>query len=294
MTEAEAMIPKVSAIAPWFGGKRTLAPRIVQEIGPHVAYFEPFCGGMSVLMAKPRARMEVVNDLHGDVINLARVMAHRTFGPQLYRRLRRMVVSDEELATADERIRHTNLEGDDLDAARALDFFVVSWMGRNGEVGLKKNERGRNLCARWSANGGDPATRFRNVTSSIPEFSRRLRGVTVLRRDGFDVIDKIQDVAGTAIYCDPPYIDKSDQYQHDFHNGFMGDDDHARLARALRRFSRARVVVSYYDHPRLAELYLGWTQTKVMMSKHLSNPNGKPKEALEVLLSNGLLALGSP
>ncbi len=34
----------VRALAPWFGGKRTMAPAIVAELGPHTQYFEPFCG----------------------------------------------------------------------------------------------------------------------------------------------------------------------------------------------------------------------------------------------------------
>ena len=34
----------VKAIAPWFGGKRTLAPAIVVELGTHTQYFEPFFG----------------------------------------------------------------------------------------------------------------------------------------------------------------------------------------------------------------------------------------------------------
>jgi DNA adenine methylase len=38
----------IKAIAPWFGGKRTLAPRITAELGAHRAYWEPFCGSMAV------------------------------------------------------------------------------------------------------------------------------------------------------------------------------------------------------------------------------------------------------
>jgi hypothetical protein len=34
---------------------------------------------MAVLMAKPAATMETVNDLHGDLVNLARVIAHETY-----------------------------------------------------------------------------------------------------------------------------------------------------------------------------------------------------------------------
>jgi DNA adenine methylase len=81
---------KVKAIAPWFGGKRNMAQEIVAAIGPHVTYWEPFCGSMAVLFAKPACRMETVNDLHGDLINLARVIQNEKLGPAFYRRLRRV------------------------------------------------------------------------------------------------------------------------------------------------------------------------------------------------------------
>lgn len=42
--------PAIGAVAPWFGGKRTLAPRIVEALGPHKAYVEPFCGSCAVLL----------------------------------------------------------------------------------------------------------------------------------------------------------------------------------------------------------------------------------------------------
>ena len=65
---------KIKAIAPWFGGKRTMAPDIVAQLGKHTQYFEPFCGSMAVLFGKPRSMHETVNDLHGDLINLALVL----------------------------------------------------------------------------------------------------------------------------------------------------------------------------------------------------------------------------
>jgi hypothetical protein len=54
---------KINAIAPWFGSKRTLALRIVEAIGPHKVYWEPFVGSMAVLLAKAPAKMETVNDM---------------------------------------------------------------------------------------------------------------------------------------------------------------------------------------------------------------------------------------
>ncbi len=52
----------------------------------------------------------------------------------------------------------------------------------------------------------------------------------------------------------------------------------------------ARVVVSYYEHPRLAGLYSGWTKRNctVMKVLHLQNKRGAERaDAPEVLLMNG-------
>ena len=72
---------------------------------------------------------------------------------------------------------------------------------------------------------------------------------------------------------------------HDFE-----DEDHIRLAEMAKRFTRARVVISYYDSPRLEELYPGWTKVDYSRHKHLhvQNKRGSTRqEAPEVLLING-------
>ena len=80
---------KIKSLVPWFGGKRRLAPRIVEMFGQHKAYWEPFCGSMAVLMLKSPCEMETVNDLHGDLINLAKVIQDKELGFQLYDKLSR-------------------------------------------------------------------------------------------------------------------------------------------------------------------------------------------------------------
>src|SRR5690349_1822648 len=123
--EAKATI---NAIAPWFGGKRTLAPTIVASLGKHSAYWEPFCGSMAVLLAKPESSHETVNDLHGDLINLARVIADDELWVKLHDRASRIWCDehrrDESLAAL-EASRRDPLE-------RAVHYFVVNWFGRNG------------------------------------------------------------------------------------------------------------------------------------------------------------------
>jgi len=272
--------PTITALAPWFGGKRNLAADIVAELGPHVGYWEPFCGSMSVLLNKPRASHERVNDLHGDLVNLARVIQSAD-GPKLYRRLRRVLFSEQQLTDSWERLQaecESPLE-------RAFDYFVVSWFGRNGVSGTSDTIHKPGV--RYTTGGGHEGVRWNSAVQSIPAWRKRLQAVTILCRDAFEIIERIDDAGDTAIYCDPPYLVKKGNYVHDF-----SDADHERLAALLERFHAARVVVSYYDHERLDGLYSGWTKrtfdvAKSMAHGQLGNRGENSTRAVEVLLMNG-------
>lgn len=274
---------KIRSIVPYYGGKRSLAAEIVSEIGPHVAYWEPFCGSMAVLLAKPKCQQETVCDLYGEITNLAEVMRSTRLGPILYRRLRRVLAQEDTLLEASQLSEESGVAQMANAVARAYLFFVRSWLGRNGLVGSVNQTD--SFCVRFSPGGGATSTRWQSAIHAIPHFRRRLRDVTILCRDAFAILPRIADEAGVAIYADPPYIEKDKGYVHDF-----TWPDHERLARELRRFKAARVVVSYYDHPRLVELYPGWTLRRIVRHKNLSNQGQcgtRGAKCTEVLLING-------
>ncbi len=279
---------KVKSLAPWFGGKRNLAAVIVAELGDHSAYWEPFCGSMAVLLSKAPCKMETVNDLHNDLINLALVVRDVRNGAKLYRKLRRTLMHEDIFAESDRLMRKFEQippGGDGLDRVeRAYHYLVVSWLGRNGTAGTPANHKGT-YCVRFTSNGGHAAKRWRSVCESIPAWRRRMRSVTILNRDGFELLERIEDKAGTVIYIDPPYFEKNAKYLHDFKAA-----DHERLASLVKRFTKTRVIVSYYAHPEVDRLYPGWTQRRIEVTKSMSQGNkrgaGKSR-ATEVLLING-------
>jgi DNA adenine methylase len=288
--------PKIGALAPWFGGKRNLAAAIVEELGPHRVYWEPFCGSMAVLLSKPPCVMETANDLHGDLVNLARVIRDASEGPRLYRRLRRMLMAEPLFEDSAEVIRDLADDlGDVIDPERAYHYFVVSWLGRNGVAGT--GSYNSHFCVRYTGNGGHAAKRWASAVDSIPAWHQRLRNVTILRRDAFEILPRIEDKDGTAIYLDPPYIEKGATYLFDFGMSTKRRQDqeaaiqkHRELAALLRRFLHARVVVSYYENPLLAQLYPGWTRRRIEVSKALAHQGRRGEndtKATEVLLLNG-------
>lgn len=130
---------KVGALLPWAGSKRTIAAAIDDALGDHRAYFEVFCGSMAPLLAKRRATMETVNDLHGDATNLARVIQHSELGPKLYRRLRRTLFCQAFFTKVQKAFRDDGLQACDVsespDLERAARYAIYAWFGRNGVIG---------------------------------------------------------------------------------------------------------------------------------------------------------------
>lgn len=291
----------IGALAPWFGGKRTLALRIVQELGEHRVYWEPFCGSMAVLFAKPPCVMETVNDLHGDLINLARVVKDDQLSVVLFDRMARTMMHEgiHEEAAVRYREQGNAPAGDEPDLERANDYLLTAWLGRNGVAGTQSYNQG--FCVRYTANGGHAAKRFRSVIESIPAWWDRLQSVTVLNRNARGLLERIEDKKGTVIYLDPPYVEKGATYVHDFDgfvgvNLFAGDNapmTHQELARLVARFKQTRVVISYYDHPLVRRLYEGWTfvetpVTRVLVNQGLRARGGEGGEkAPEVLIITG-------
>lgn len=296
---------KINAIAPWFGGKRTLAPKIVELLGKHTQYFEPFCGSMAVLFAKEPSQKETVCDLHGDLVNLARVIQDPLGAPDLYNRLQSALMCEGLLEDArayledpSRVITEPKLLGDMIQ--RAYWYFVASWMGRNGTAGTARLDY--QIAVRWTNSGGSPTVRFQNALESLPWWHQRLRNVVILQRDAFSILDRFEDVAATCIYADPPYLadtrskhttknGRGGKYVHELDDvgGGLFGDDHDRLAKILRGYRHARVVVSYYDSPRVRELYEGWRIIDCPIQKNLHAQNGRgarKKEAPEVLIVN--------
>lgn len=285
---------KITALAPWFGSKRTLAPRIVAEMGSHAYYFECCAGSMAVLFAKEPSEHETVCDMHGDLTNLAFVIQDEFHAKLLFERLQTTLMCDE-LYTASQHALEkdfsfaveSKIDTDRFD--RAYHYFIASWMGRNGVSGTARINY--QIATRWTQGGGSGPLRFKNAVDSIPAWCERLRNVHILRRDIFDVLPKIEDEDGVAIYADPPYLPETmsgnSRYVHDFK-----PEDHERLAAELRRFKRARVVVSYYAHKSLEHLYQGWSFADCSRQLRLSVQNKRGmgrKQVPEVLIVNGPL-----
>ena len=303
----------LGGIVPWFGAKRTLAPQIVREFGEHRSYYELGCGSLAVLLAKPTVTHEMAVDLHGDLINLAMCLASPRWR-ELYEAVDRIALCDRLMDAYRQEMKSdllavpTSPEAVTADhIIRASRYLAMSWICRQGTAGSRRSNC--RMSPKWTSGGGGQGIRWRAAVDSVPVWHDRLKGVVIVHRSLFGVLSKIEDESGTAIYVDPPYFRSTrsqggrSHYEYDFLDSddlctpwsderplFVDEaDDHARLARELARFKRARVLVSYYDHPRLARLYPreGWTKRCLQAVKKVRGAEQRHVVATEVLLING-------
>jgi DNA adenine methylase len=225
------------------GGKWCLANWIIRQFPAHRLYVEPFGGGASVLLRKPRSFSEVYNDLDGQVVNLFRVLQDRSAADDLEYRLRFTPFSRQEFEKA-----HTDT--DDL-VERARFTLIRSWMGYGSNLfrltGFRTNVKEQRRST--------PARDWKRMVDNLDAIIERLRGVHIEHRPAVDVIAG-HDTDDTLFYVDPPYplaVRNRKYYRHE-----MSDDDHQALAETLRAVEGMVVISGYACDLYDTELYPDW------------------------------------
>ncbi len=235
----------------YHGGKFRLAPWILSFFPKHVTYVEPFGGAASVLMLKDRAKNEVYNDVHDEVVNVFRVLRDPEQAEQLAQLVDLTPFARSEFVASYE---HT----DDL-VERARRTVIRSFMGFGSGAAFSKHATGFRTGARGERNSG-AATDLLSWTMAVPAFTARLRGVTIESRDALYLMART-DGPSTLFYVDPPYPLSTRGNARGVRQKYaqeLTDEDHRRLADVLHDLQGMVVLSGYpcelYDR----ELFAGW------------------------------------
>lgn len=155
----------ITALAPWFGSNRMLAPIVGQELSTCSWVGIPFVGGMSELM-HIMARTILVSDIHRHVMNLACVISNDESGRSVARHLSNLPFHPDTLKYAQGVCLEMERGGWDFSTADAqlcerwaVNYFICCWMGRSNRAGTADEFSG-STSIRWNSNGGDSAVRY--------------------------------------------------------------------------------------------------------------------------------------
>lgn len=251
---------------PYYGGKQRIAHRIVALLPEHAHYVEPYCGGLSILMAKPPAKIETVNDLDGSLMTFWRVLRDHP----------------EDLMRACALTPHSRAE---LDLCRdPMDGLGEVEIARRVWSQLAQGRSGRRTRTGWRfyVDGTSTATGMAGYLGAyvkrMPPAAARLAAVQLECKPALEVIDLYGRAESSLLYVDPPYLSatrRSLQYLHEMET----ESQHRELAEALRS-TAAAVALSGYHSPLYDDLYADWYATEIAASTQQSGAHSARTEVI--------------
>lgn len=254
-------VDPVHPAAGYVGGKRALAPRLVELIAatPHRTYAEVFVGmGGVFLRRRSKPVAEVINDRNGEVANLFRILQRHY--PQFIETLRFQITSRREF----ERLKASD-PATLTDLERAGRFLYLQRTAFGGKVA------GQNFGVDPRSGGGFNLTRLAPVLEAIHE---RLSGVVIESLDWLAFIDRF-DRPETLFYLDPPYWGSEGDYGRDL----FGREQFALMADRLGRL-KGRFILSINDVPPIRELFGRFAFEEASLAYSISKGKGTPAREL--------------
>ncbi|CAA0091817.1 Modification methylase DpnIIA [BD1-7 clade bacterium] len=218
-------------VIPWVGGKRKLADHILPLFPEHTCYVEPFCGAAALYFIKEPSKVEVINDVNGDIVNLYRVVKHHL--EELYKQFKWALTSRENWhwlqATPPETL---------TDVQRAARFLYLQKLAFGGKV------EGQSF---GTATSSRPRFNIFTLEQDLADAHYRLSNTTIEHLDWANIIERY-DRPHTLFYCDPPYWE-TEGYGIDF-----PWEQYERMAE-LSKTIQGKMIISINSHPAIRDLF---------------------------------------
>lgn len=254
----------------YYGGKQQLLSKLIKLIPAHTAYSEVFFGGGSVFFAKEPAKVEVINDINGQVVNFYKT-AKREFD-KLKSEIDCTLFSEEQFNEAKAIYRKAE-EADKTNVLRAWSLFVLSHQSFLSILDNSwKFSKDRNF-----------AETFQRKKEMFDErYMKRLERTQIFCRDAIRVLKNV-DSPDTFHFIDPPYINTNCGHYDGYTEG-----DFKNLLNALE-IAEGKFLLTTFKTDVLEEYTKknGWYQIELRMNSPAKTANmGKKMEKIEVFTSN--------
>lgn len=248
-------------IVPWIGGKRRLAKHILPLFPAHTCYVEPFCWAAALYFLKTPSKIEVINDINGELVNLYRVVKHHL--EEFVRQFKWALVSRQIYKWLQDTPEETL-----TDIQRAARFYY-----------LQKQAFGGKVADHTFGTSTTSAPRFNllRIEEELSMAHLRLSRTLIEHLDWNQCIERY-DRPHTLFYCDPPYWG-TEGYGVEF--GLENYDHMAELARRIK----GKMIISVNDIPEMRQAFNGLNIQTVDISYNLK-VTGKPSPKKELVICN--------
>jgi DNA adenine methylase len=253
----------VRPVAPYIGGKRNLAKRIVSiiEATRHDSYCEAFVGMGGIFFRRQQVpKAEVINDFSRDVATFFRVLQRHYVAFLELMRFQLTTRTEFERLAATDPATLTDLE-------RSARFLYLQRTTFGGKVAGRTFGVSPGVPARFDV------TKLGPMLEALHERLARV----VIECLPYGVFSQRYDRPGTLFYLDPPYVGG----EADYGKGLFSAADHEQLAAVIQRI-KGRFILSINDVPSIRRLYQGCAIERVKTTYTLSASSAKAVRELVI------------
>jgi len=248
-------------IIPWIGGKRRLADKILPLFPEHRCYVEPFAGGAALLFARPEpARVEVLNDISRDLVNLYRVVQHHL--EEFVRQFKWALTSRRIFKWLD----GTPTEAL-TDIQRAARFYYLQKLCFGGKP------EGRVF---GTATTSPPRLNLLRIEEDLSAAHLRLARVFIEELPWRECVERY-DRPHTFFYLDPPY------WQTEGYGTPFPWEEYEAIAEAMRTM-KGKAILSINAHSDIRKLFKGFRTQAVSIGYTVGGAKEGPKKARELII----------
>ncbi len=253
---------KTRPVVPWPGGKTRLLPQLLPLLSdnPHTTYVEAFAGGAALLFAREAAKVEVLNDMHGELVRLYRVLAHHL--DEFVRQFRWSLSSREMFRWA----QLQNIETL-TDIQRAARFYYLQRLTFGGKV------TGQSFGV--STTGG-PRINLLRIEEELSAAHLRLSRVTVEQLQWQECVARY-DRPETMFFLDPPY------WRTAGYGTAFGRGQYDELAMTMRSL-KGKAILTINDHPDMRAAFAGFGHSKVVIRYTIGGMRQTRKQSGELIV----------
>lgn len=223
----------------WVGGKKNLRKDIVEIMPEHTQYVEVFAGALWVMLEKEPSKIEIINDINGDLISFYKVIKDEEKLKQLINNLYFLPKSREIFETFDIFLEKQREEMSEID--RATMFYYLLKLVYGGRFDRKK----KSFCV---SNDGRKMINYDKFPEEFLELHERMKNVFVERKDYTYILNKY-DREDALFFLDPPYLDTT---EHNY-GVIFGIDEYKTLIEKLKKL-KGKFILTCNDKPQLREL----------------------------------------
>ena len=269
----------ITPIIKWVGGKRQLLDKIKERLPQkYNHYYEPFAGGLAVLLdLKPENA--TVNDINKELVNLYNTIKNHP--KDFLKELKKLDETD----CNKEFYIETRKKYNDKIAKKEHDIELAAlfvWLNKHCFNGLYRvNKKGEFNVPYNNKNGSSDSVSKENVLA----MSKYLKNVKILNGDFEKCVKNAKN--GDFIFFDSPYVPINATSFDDYAKEGFEEKDHRRLAKLFKELSDkgCYCMLTNHDTKLIRELYKDYS-IEVVDVKRMVNRNANERTGVEVIIRN--------